>query len=108
MYGSEEQSHNALQRRLMNNLAIRPATIFLLASVSAFFGKYLRTPLSGAPRRLAAAGVSVAYVFVRTLPEMSDAQGRFHAGNCWPRIAILGTPRLLGCPDRALVLLWFD
>jgi hypothetical protein len=35
---------------VMNNLAIRPATIFLLASVSAF-GKYLRTPLSGAPRR---------------------------------------------------------
>src|SRR5580692_2689956 len=109
MYGSEEQSHNALQRRRMNNLAIRPATIFLLASVSAFFGQISANSTLGCPPALlAAAGVSVAYVFVRTLPEMSDAQGRFHAGNCWPRIAILGTPRLLGCPDRALVLLWFD
>jgi hypothetical protein len=78
MYGSEEQSHNALQRRRMNNLAIRPATIFLLASVSAFSWQISANSTLGCPPALlAAAGVSVAYVFVRTLPEMSDARGGF-------------------------------
>jgi hypothetical protein len=43
----------------MNSLAIQLVAIFLLVSVFVF-GKYLRTPLSGAPRRwLSAAAVLV-------------------------------------------------
>jgi hypothetical protein len=63
---------------VMNSLAIQLGAISLLACTFVF-GKYLRTPLSGAPRRWlsAAAGVSVAYVFVRALPEMSEAQDVF-------------------------------
>jgi hypothetical protein len=43
------------------------------------FGRYLRISPSGHPRRWlsAAAGASVAYVFVRALPEMSEAQATF-------------------------------
>jgi hypothetical protein len=60
---------------VMNSLAIELAAILLLACTFVF-GRYLRIPLSGAPRRVlsAAAGVSVAYVFLRALPEMSEAQ----------------------------------
>jgi hypothetical protein len=63
----------------MNSLAIELAAISLLACTFVF-GRYLRIPLSGAPQRVlsaAAAGVSVAYVFVRALPEMSEAQDVF-------------------------------
>ena len=62
----------------MNSLSIGLAAICLLACTFVF-GRYLRTPLSGAPRRVlsAAAGVSVAYVFLRALPEMSEAQDVF-------------------------------
>ena len=62
----------------MNSLAIQLGAIFLLASVFVF-GRYLRNPFSGAPRRVlsTAAGVSVAYVFLRALPEMSEAQDVF-------------------------------
>ena len=62
----------------MNSLYIEVASISLLACTF-IFGRYLRTPLSAAPRRWlsAAAGVSVAYVFIRALPEMSEAQDIF-------------------------------
>jgi hypothetical protein len=62
----------------MNGLSIELAAISVLAC-SFVFGRYLRTPLSWAPRRWlsAAAGVSVAYVFLRALPEMSEAQDVF-------------------------------
>ena len=62
----------------MNSLTIELAAISLLACTFVF-GGYLRNPLSGAPRRVlsAAAGVSVAYVFLRALPEMSEAQDVF-------------------------------
>jgi hypothetical protein len=62
----------------MNSLAIQLAAICVLACTF-IFGKYLRGPLSAAPRRVlsAAAGVSVAYVFLRALPEMSEAQDVF-------------------------------
>jgi hypothetical protein len=59
-------------------MAIEPAAVCLLACTFVF-GRYLRNPLSGAPRRVlsVAAGVSVAYVFLRALPEMSEAQDVF-------------------------------
>jgi hypothetical protein len=62
----------------MNNLTVELAAISLLACAFVL-GRYLRIPLSGAPRRVlsAAAGVSVAYVFLRALPEMSEAQDVF-------------------------------
>jgi hypothetical protein len=62
----------------MNSLAIQLAATVLLACVFVF-GKYLRISPSGTSRRWlsAAAGVSVAYVFVRALPEMSEAQDVF-------------------------------
>jgi hypothetical protein len=62
----------------MNSMAIEFAAVCLLACTFVF-GRYLRNPLSGAPRRVlsAAAGVSVAYVFLRALPEMSEAQDVF-------------------------------
>jgi hypothetical protein len=62
----------------MNNLYIELGAIFVLACAFVF-GRYLETPLSAAPRRWlsAAAGVSVAYVFIRALPELSEAQDVF-------------------------------
>src|ERR1700733_11957351 len=62
----------------MNSLYIELSAISLLACTFVF-GRYLRIPLSGAPRPVlsAAAGVSVAYVFLRALPEMSEAQDVF-------------------------------
>jgi len=62
----------------MNSLYIELSAISLLACTFVF-GRYLRSPLAGAPRRVlsAAAGVSVAYVFLRALPEMSEAQDVF-------------------------------
>jgi hypothetical protein len=62
----------------MNSLYIELAAISLLACTFVF-GRYLETPLSAAPRRWlsAAAGVSVAYVFIRALPELSEAQDVF-------------------------------
>jgi hypothetical protein len=62
----------------MSNLTIQLASISLLACTFVL-GRYLQTPLSAAPRRWlsAAAGVSVAYVFIRALPEMSEAQDVF-------------------------------
>jgi hypothetical protein len=62
----------------MNSLSIELGAICVLAC-TLVFGRYLRTPLSWAPRRWlsAAAGVSVAYVFLRALPEMSEAQDVF-------------------------------
>jgi hypothetical protein len=63
----------------MNSLAIELAAISVLACTFVF-GRYLRIPLPGAPQRVlsaAASGVSVAYVFVRALPEMSEAQDVF-------------------------------
>jgi hypothetical protein len=62
----------------MSNVAIQLSAIFLLACVF-LFGKYLRVSPSRHPRRWlsAAAGASVAYVFVRALPEMSEAQHVF-------------------------------
>jgi hypothetical protein len=62
----------------MNSLAIELAAIFLLACTF-ILGRYLRGPFADAPRRVlsAAAGVSVAYVFIRALPEMSEAQNVF-------------------------------
>jgi hypothetical protein len=63
---------------VMNSLAIQLASIFLLACTFVL-GRYLRGPFADAPRRVlsAAAGVSVAYVFLRALPEMSEAQDVF-------------------------------
>ncbi len=62
----------------MNSLSIELAAISLLACAF-ILGRYLQTPLSSAPRRWlsAAAGVSVAYVFIRALPELSEAQDIF-------------------------------
>jgi hypothetical protein len=62
----------------MNSLSIELAAISLLACTF-IFGMYLRGPFADAPRRVlsAAAGVSVAYVFLRALPEMSEAQNVF-------------------------------
>jgi hypothetical protein len=62
----------------MDSLAIELAATFLLACTFVF-GRYLRGPFADAPRRVlsAAAGVSVAYVFLRALPEMSEAQDVF-------------------------------
>jgi hypothetical protein len=62
----------------MNSLVIQLAAISLLACTF-IFGRYLRGPFADAPRRMlsAAAGVSVAYVFIRALPELSEAQGVF-------------------------------
>jgi hypothetical protein len=62
----------------MNSLAIQLGAISLLACTF-IFGRYLRGPFADAPRRVlsAAAGVSVAYVFIRALPEMSEAQDVF-------------------------------
>ena len=62
----------------MNSLAIQLAAISLLACTF-ILGRYLRGPFADAPRRVlsAAAGVSVAYVFIRALPEMSEAQDVF-------------------------------
>jgi hypothetical protein len=62
----------------MNSLTIELAAISLLACTFVF-GRYLRGPFADAPRRVlsAAAGVSVAYVFLRALPEMSEAQDVF-------------------------------
>src|ERR1700721_3125055 len=62
----------------MNSLYIELAAIFVLACAF-IFGRYLRGPFADAPRRVlsAAAGVSVAYVFVRALPELSEAQDIF-------------------------------
>src|ERR1700677_3827726 len=62
----------------MNSLAIELPAISLLACTF-IFGRYLRGPFADAPRRVlsAAAGVSVAYVFIRALPEMSEMQDVF-------------------------------
>jgi hypothetical protein len=62
----------------MNVPAIQLSAIFALACVYVF-GKYLRisSPENGQRWLSAAAGASVAYVFVRALPEMSDAQEVF-------------------------------
>jgi hypothetical protein len=62
----------------MNSLYIELAAISVLACTF-IFGRYLRGPFADAPRRVlsAAAGVSVAYVFIRALPEMSEAQDVF-------------------------------
>jgi hypothetical protein len=62
----------------MTSLAIQLSAIFLLACVF-LFGKYVRvSPVRHARRWLSAAsGASVAYVFVRALPEMSEAQDVF-------------------------------
>ena len=62
----------------MNSLAIELAAISVLACTF-ILGRYLRGPFADAPRRVlsAAAGVSVAYVFLRALPEMSEAQDIF-------------------------------
>jgi hypothetical protein len=62
----------------MNSLAIQLGAISLLACTF-IFGRYLRGPFADAPRRVlsAAAGVSVAYVFIRALSEMSEAQDVF-------------------------------
>src|SRR5580704_17491905 len=62
----------------MNSLYIELAAISVLACTF-IFGRYLRGPFTEAPRRVlsAAAGVSVAYVFIRALPEMSEAQDVF-------------------------------
>jgi hypothetical protein len=62
----------------MSDLAIQLAAIFALACVYVF-GKYLRISSSENGQRWlsAAAGASVAYVFVRALPEMSEAQEVF-------------------------------
>lgn len=62
----------------MNNLAIQLSAIFLLACVFVF-GKYLRISAPRHARRWlsAAAGASVAYVFVQALPEISEVQHVF-------------------------------
>lgn len=62
----------------MNALAIQLSALFALACVYVF-GRYLRisSPEHGQRWLSAAAGASVAYVFVRALPEMSDAQEVF-------------------------------
>src|ERR1700733_6703348 len=62
----------------MNSLYIELAAVSVLACTF-IFGRYLRGPFADAPRRVlsAAAGVSVAYVFIRALPEMSEAQDVF-------------------------------
>jgi hypothetical protein len=62
----------------MNSLSIELAATSLLACTFVF-GRYLRGPFADAPRRVlsAAAGVSVAYVFIRAIPEMSEAQDVF-------------------------------
>ena len=62
----------------MNTLAIQLAAISVLACTF-IFGRYLRGPFADAPRRMlsVAAGVSVAYVFIRALPELSEAQDVF-------------------------------
>jgi hypothetical protein len=64
----------------MNVPAIQLSAIFALACVYVF-GKYLRisSPENGQRWLSAAAGASVAYVFVRALPEMSDAQDVYTA-----------------------------
>jgi hypothetical protein len=60
-------------------LADQLAAVLVLACVYVF-GKYLRISSPGHPKRWvsAAAGASVAYVFVRALPEMSEAQSVFN------------------------------
>jgi hypothetical protein len=85
----------------MISLAIQLSAIFLLACVF-LFGKYLRTSPSRHPRRWlsAAAGASVAYVFVRALPEMSEAQDvftrvTFHRGLPFPELRVY-TAALIG------------
>jgi hypothetical protein len=62
----------------MNVLAIQLSAILALACVYVF-GKYLRisSPENGQRWLSAAAGASVAYVFVRALPEMGEAQEVF-------------------------------
>jgi hypothetical protein len=59
-------------------LATQLSGVLFLAGIFVF-GRYLRISPSGHPRRglSAAAGASVAYVFVRALPEMSEAQDTF-------------------------------
>ena len=62
----------------MNIVAIELGSISVLACTF-ILGRYLRGPFADAPRRVlsAAAGVSVAYVFIRALPELSEAQEIF-------------------------------
>src|SRR3984885_2371561 len=62
----------------MNSLYIELAAVSVLACTF-IFGRYLRGPFADAPRRVlsAAAGGSVAYVFIWALPEMSEAQDVF-------------------------------
>jgi hypothetical protein len=62
----------------MNSLYIELSAISVLACTF-ILGRYVRGPFADAPRRVlsAAAGVSVAYVFIRALPEMSEAQDVF-------------------------------
>jgi hypothetical protein len=74
---SEERSLLAGARR-MNSLAIELSAISLLACTFVL-GRYLRGPFADAPRRVlsAAAGVAVAYVFIRALPELSETQDVF-------------------------------
>jgi hypothetical protein len=61
-----------------STLPAQVSGLLFLAGVFVF-GRYLRISPSGHPRRWlsAAAGASVAYVFVRALPEMSEAQDTF-------------------------------
>ena len=61
-----------------SNLPAQVSGLLFLAGVFVF-GRYLRISPSGHPRRWlsAAAGASVAYVFVRALPEMGEAQVTF-------------------------------
>ena len=62
----------------MNSLYIELAAISVLACTFVL-GRYLRGSFANAPRRVlsAAAGVSVAYVFIRALPELSETQDIF-------------------------------
>src|ERR1700733_3495730 len=62
----------------MNSLYIELAAVSVLACTF-IFGRYLRGPFADAPRRVlsAAAGGSGAYVFIRALLEMSEAQDVF-------------------------------
>jgi hypothetical protein len=85
----------------MKILAIQLSAIFILACVY-IFGKYFRIySLGDAQRWLsAAAGASVAYVFIRALPEMSEAQEvftrvTFDRGLPFPEIHVY-TSALLG------------
>jgi hypothetical protein len=63
----------------MDSILVTQVSGVLVVAGVFVFGRYLRISPSGHPRRWlsAAAGASVAYVFVRALPEMSEAQDIF-------------------------------